>query len=136
MRRRSGRSRGLSPMALGLILALLLGAVSGPTLVPKKLSKSELEALAKDVGFPDPVYAATIAMRESGGNPYAVNDNPPRERSYGLWQINVLAWKKYDPKDLIDPRKNAEAAYDIWKQAGWAPWATAKERRGQGPGSQ
>lgn len=119
-----------------LLAALALGALSGPTLTRKKLSRGELEALARDVGFPDPVYAATIALRESGGDPYATNIRPtghPPETSYGLWQINTLAWTRYQPNDLLDPRKNAEAAYDIYKAAGWAPWSTARERRREGP---
>lgn len=127
------RGSGISTMGWLLIGALLLGALAGPTKRKQKLTRKELVDLARDVGFDDPEYAATIAMRESGGNPYAVNFNPPRETSYGLWQINTLAWPRYSPNDLLDPKKNAEAAHDIYKQAGWAPWSTAKERRAKGP---
>ncbi len=122
-------------MAAMLLGALLLAALAGPTLVAVKLTKKELEALAREAGFPDDQvsYAAKIALRESGGNPDAVNNAPPREVSIGLWQINTLAWPKWSKADLLDPKRNAEAAYEIYKQAGWAPWSTASERRGQGP---
>lgn len=120
----------LSTTAQALILALLLAGMAGPTKVAKKMSRSEIEALAREVGFPDPRYAATIALRESGGDPHAVNDNPPREVSYGLWQINTLVHKKYKPVELLDPRKNAEYAFEISQRGtNWTPWST--HRRGE-----
>lgn len=127
----------LSPFAKMLLIGLALASLAGPTRVSKKLVRRELEALARDAGWPEDQveYAATIALRESGGDPYAVNNSPPREVSAGLWQINTLAWKKWKVEELLDAKRNAEAALEIWKQAGWAPWSTAKERRGKGPGS-
>ena len=63
-------------------------------------------------------------MVESGGNPNALNDNPPREHSVGLWQINTLAWPQFNPALLTDPVYNAKAALAIYNQAGWKPWAS------------
>lgn len=140
MNRRRG---GIGAAVLLFVAMWLMGqqhdAPSPPSQKPKRrLSRAELEALAKDVGFPDPAFAATIALRESGGDPNAILDTrgkskaelPPgttNEHSIGLWQINVLAWPKYSVADLLDPRRNAEAAFEISERGtNWKPWSTAK----------
>ena len=88
------------------------------------MNLAALLALAQQVGFPDPNLAAAIAMVESGGNPSALNDNPPREHSVGLWQINTLAWPQFNSALLTDPVYNAKAALAIYKQVGWKPWTS------------
>lgn len=122
-----------------LIVALAVGTGSGPTTgARRKLTRRQLVALAKEVGFPDSEVdrAADIAMRESGGNPSAVLDTrgktdlPPGqipENSIGLWQINLLAWPEFTKQELLNPKSNARAALKIWKKAGWSPWSTAKQ---------
>jgi len=134
------RERSSGPGWLWLVaVALVLGAAvaNADTTREKarrKLSRGELVKLARDVGFPDAQYAADIAMRESGGDPMALNDNPPIERSIGLWQINTLVHKKYSLEELTNPRRNAEYAYELSKRGrDWGPWATSK-RRPVGPG--
>jgi len=118
-----------------LVLVGGIGQARGPA-PRKRLSRAELEALARDVGFPDPVFAATIAMRESGGDPNAINDTRGRtdlpagttnEHSIGLWQINLLAHPKFQAGDMLDARRNAEAAFEVSQRGtNWGPWSTAK----------
>lgn len=121
-----------------LVLLLLFGGRRGPrTPSTQRLSRADLEALARGAGFPESevAHAATIALRESGGNPRAVNDTRKgplprghrREFSKGLWQINVLAHPRYANVDLFDPARNARAAHDIWRVGGWSLWSTHKE---------
>jgi Lysozyme like domain len=125
-------------LVLGLLFLVFggLGTASAkPATRKKRLSRDELEELARRAGFDDPVFAASIALRESGGDPSAVNDTrgrtdlPPgttNEHSIGLWQINLLAWPQYTKDELLDPEKNARAAREIQRRQGWAPWSTAR----------
>lgn len=78
-----------------------------------KLSKGELVDLARAAGFPDPNLAAAVALAESGGDPSAVGVGP-KERSIGLWQINIRAWKKRGEEELKQPATNAQAAFEVW----------------------
>ena len=103
-----------------LLLALLfvLGAAR-----KKVLSQSELLALARRVGFRDPLLAAAVAMAESGGNALAVGDRD-KGGSYGLWQINVRAHPQYAESSLYDPEYNARAALAISKGGDdWHDWS-------------
>lgn len=89
------------------------------------LTPAQIYALARQAGFP-PVIAVTmvaIALRESGGETTAVNDNPRTgDRSYGLWQINMFALREARLKlfgieterELLDPAVNARAAFRLW----------------------
>jgi hypothetical protein len=124
-------------LVVGVLLVLTGGIAQAKGPAPRKrLTRAELEQLARDVGFPDPVFAATIAMRESGGDPNAINDTrgrtdlPPgttNEHSIGLWQINLLAHPKFSPGDMLDPRRNAEAAFEISQRGtNWGAWSTAR----------
>jgi hypothetical protein len=138
MARSSSRrsSSSVWPWVVGIGLFILL-AESGGKRVHKTLTRKQLVDLARKVGFPEGEVerAAEIAMRESGGNPNVVNDTrgrsflPPGttvENSWGLWQINRLAWPRFSEDELSDPEGNARAALSIWKLEGWAPWSTAK----------
>ena len=69
-------------------------------------------------------------MAESGGQPRAYN---PRgaDKSYGLWQINMLGGMGPERRaqfglssndELFDPKTNAKAAYQIYKQQGINAW--------------
>jgi len=125
--------RSTRTLLLLVIGALVVGALVDPkstaaAIARRKLTKGELVRLARDVGFPDADFAASIAMRESGGDPMALNNNPPREVSVGLWQINTLVHHKYSIEDLRDPKRNAEYAYEISKHGtDWSPWSTAAQ---------
>lgn len=101
-----------------------------------KYSLEQLQALAAQTGFPDPVLAAAVAMAESGGNTEAVNDTRGRtdlpagtrpEHSIGLWQINTLSSPQYDVRSLFDPNYNAKAALAISRNGtSWVPWSAFK----------
>ncbi len=110
------------------------------------LSPDQLRDLAASVGFPDPAMAAAVAMGESYGHSDAENFVTPSqaaartaadpqhpvgpEWSLGIWQINNCAqWQgdtctmaRYAASSLLDPTFNAQVAYALWQQRGWAPW--------------
>lgn len=106
------------------------------------MTLDELRQLAAQVGFPDPNLAAAVAEAESRGVPTSTNivtaaqasawnaahPGEPRhgpERSFGLWQINTLAWPAYDETSLLDPTYNAQAALAVSRGGTyWKPWAT------------
>jgi hypothetical protein len=114
-------------------LVLVAGLVMWhPPSCKRRLSLAELRALAASAGFvgADADRAASIAMRESGGDPCAINDtrgktHPPGitdELSIGLWQINTLSSPQWSVGWLKDPTHNAAAAYQLFRRNGWAPW--------------
>lgn len=96
-----------------------------------KLTAAQIYAFARAAGFP-PVVAVTmtaIALRESGGDPEAFNNNESTgDYSFGLWQINMLnagirtlIVKSVIPPPpnngfymLLDPARNARAAFALW----------------------
>jgi len=87
----------------------------------KAWTKSQLVALARDTGFPDPNTAAAVALAESGGYPGALGDDG---NSVGLWQIHMPSHPSYSKTDLRDPRKNARAAFSISKAGStWRWWS-------------
>ncbi|MGH3658152.1 MAG: transglycosylase SLT domain-containing protein [Micromonosporaceae bacterium] len=96
-----------------------------------KMSMTEVAEVAYQAGFrgEDLKIAVAVAWAESGGDP-KVNSHYPGEDSRGLWQINEVHFGRYDESRLYQPRYNAEAARDIWRdstQAGnppWYPWST------------
>lgn len=87
---------------------------------------NELLQLAQGAGFDtDSATAAGIALAESSGNPNAVGDLQLGIRSVGLWQINLSAHPEYSEADMLDPAKNAAAAFQIYSDAGgFSPWTT------------
>jgi hypothetical protein len=90
------------------------------------LSAVDVAKLALRVGL-NPQAAAmavAIAKRESRYNPCAHNPVPPDD-SYGLWQINRLAHKKYSPQELQSPEGNARAMAAISSGGtNFRPWTT------------
>lgn len=75
---------------------------------------------------------AAIALAESGGNPRAYNGTPP-DKSYGLWQINMIGdlgparRKEFgisSNEELFDPDVNAKAAIKISRGQGLKAWST------------
>jgi hypothetical protein len=95
------------------------------------LTQDSLRQLAQQAGFQgsDINTAAAIAEAESSGNPAAVGDlNLTPGGSVGLWQINLVAHPQYTAAQLMNPLTNAQAAYAIYKAAGYSftPWSTYK----------
>jgi hypothetical protein len=104
----------------------------------EKLSVAQMVSLAKEAGFSDKEAAimGAIGAAESSGRTSAHNPNASTgDNSYGLWQINMLG--KMGPErrnqfgienneELFDPKKNAAAAYEIYKQQGFEAWSVYK----------
>lgn len=94
-------------------------------------------------GLTDPtekIRAVAIALCESGGYIDAVNYSPPREISLGLFQINILAHKKWDKfrggePVMWDPLWNVRAAREIYDNAGGSfarDWVNCYQKAGPG----
>lgn len=87
------------------------------------MTAAEIYLLARGAGFaPEAAVKMTaIALRESGGNPAAFNDDAKTgDKSYGLWQINMFRslaperirlFSLASEQDLFTPEVNARAAY-------------------------
>ena len=88
----------------------------------KALTKTQLVALARDTGFPDPNLAAAVALAESGGYPGSLGDNGD---SVGLWQIHMPSHPSYTKAQLRDPVQNARAAFSISKAGSTWKWWSA-----------
>lgn len=92
------------------------------------LAPLQIVAVMHGAGFPLEICTTmtAIALRESGGNPAAVNINPlTKDRSYGLVQINMkdpnvaglinrVVLKGRPETALLDPATNALAAFVLW----------------------
>lgn len=99
--------------------------------MPSALSPTQLAAYAANAGFTGAALnqAVAIALAESSGNPFVVGDsNITPGGSVGLWQINLAAHPEYSAADLLDPQANADAAFQIYQDAGgqFTPWTTYK----------
>lgn len=100
-----------------------------------KLSAAEISKFARNAGFlgNDLTIAVAIALAESGGrvkayNPETQAGTVQNHGSYGLWQIYRQAHPEFDGWDLNDPQINANAAYEVYRDAGFSfkPWSTFK----------
>ena len=94
----------------------------------EKPTKDELKLainfLSDKYGWRTVAYSVLIA--ESGGNPEAENPEwhyikgkPFCKGSFGLFQLSCLHGKT---EDLLNPRKNIELAFKLWKESGWRIW--------------
>lgn len=109
-----------------------LSTVVGPN---TKLTYAQIEGVWIQAGG-DPKLAplmAAIAMAESGGHPFEINDTPSTgDYSVGLWQINYyngLAQSRTaafgTPEALRrDPLAQARAAISLSKSQGLSAWTT------------
>lgn len=97
------------------------------------LSDMQIAQLAYNAGFrgKDLNTAVAIALAESGGNtdaynPEAAAGTAQGSGSRGLWQIYGTAHPKYNNSSAFDPRINAQAAYEVYRQSGghFTPWST------------
>ena len=96
------------------------------------LSTDQIVTLAANAGFsgPDLATATAVALAESSGDPVAYNP----EGSYGLWQIYLKMHPEFSVTQVLDPQGNAQAAYQIYLQAGssFRPWSTYNSGRYMG----
>lgn len=99
---------------------------------------ADLLKLAQNAGFTgqDAITAAAVAQAESAGNPNAYNPEtaagtPDGKGSYGLWQIYLNAHPEYEGVNLNDPQTNANAAFNVYSEAGssFSPWTSYKNGR-------
>ncbi len=69
-----------------------------------------VKAIFDAAGVPESIWVP-IMLRESGGNPNAKAETS-QERSYGLFQLNIMGGQGsgYNPADLLDPVTNAAIA--------------------------
>lgn len=97
------------------------------------LTPQQIAQVAYNAGFrgADLVKAVAIAIAESGGNPQAYNPETAAgtragSGSRGLWQIYGTAHPQYNNPAVFDPQVNADAAYQVYRQAGnrFTPWTT------------
>ena len=100
-----------------------------------QLNVGTLVGLAKAAGFSDrdAQIMAAIAMAESGGRSTEFNGNAATgDKSYGLWQVNMLgnmgperrrAFGISDNAQLFDPATNANAARQVYQSQGFGAWS-------------
>jgi tape measure domain-containing protein len=116
------------------------GELGGGTASPGSVGRGQLGvgnlvALARSAGFrgQDAAVMAAIAMAESGGRSSAYNGNAATgDKSYGLWQINMLggmgpqrrrAFGIGNNEALFDPATNANAARQVFGSQGFGAWS-------------
>lgn len=125
----AGALGGAAGGALGAS-TLRAGAVGGG-----QLNVGTLVGLAKAAGFNDrdARIMAAIAMAESGGRSGAFNGNAATgDKSYGLWQVNMLGAMGPERRrqfgisnnaQLFDPATNANAARQVYQSQGFGAWS-------------
>lgn len=93
------------------------------------VSDAQRYQLARGAGWgvEDAILATAISIAENGsGNPAALSGvNRNGSRDLGLWQINSAWWPQFGGQvALIDPWRNAQAAYFIFTRQHWCAWST------------
>ena len=103
-----------------------------------KLSREQAASYLYNAGFrgDDLVKMVAIMGRESGYTTDAHRTDQPKSKlsgDRGLMQINYVhdnalrnAGIINSPGDLMDPAKNAQAAYYLYQQGGLSPWTAGK----------
>ena len=114
-------------------------AVSAPiaVVVPtERYTRKQVRAIIREV-WPDDAEenAIFVATRESNLVPLVVGGK--NDCCFGLFQMYWLVHKSWltrsgvtDPSQLLDPRVNAQAAYELYRRNGnsWRPWWTSSWR--------
>jgi hypothetical protein len=97
------------------------------------LTPNQIAQLAYNAGFRGSALrmAVAIALAESSGDPNSYNPElqagtKKNHGSRGLWQIYGTAHPEYDNAEMFNPVSNANAAFQVYKQAGnrFVPWST------------
>jgi hypothetical protein len=105
------------------------------------VTDAQRHQLARQAGWSpsDAITATAISIAEnSSGNPAAISGrNTNGTFDLGLWQINSAHWPQFGGQQaLIDPWRNAQAAFAIFGRQGWCAWSTYEASCGSGHGSQ
>ena len=116
-------------------------AGAGPTYSGNAQGRALIEDAARKAGFTGDALRTMVAIgiRESGGNPRALNNNAGTgDLSYGLFQINMLGgmgparraqFGLASNDALLDPYTNARVAYQMSGGGrNFTPWSTYKNR--------
>jgi len=84
--------------------------------------------IVKKFGVADAKIALAVARAESNMREDAVNLNGGKSLDMGIFQINSVHWNRpgCSLKELVDPYKNVDCAYSIFKEQGWNPWVAHK----------
>lgn len=108
----------------------------GVSVQPNLNRTQQIAQYAANAGFSgdDLTVAVAIALAESSGRSGPPDGDqalaPTNGPSKGLWQINIgsRAHPEYATVDLYDPQTNANAAFEIYQNAGYSfrPWTTYK----------
>lgn len=131
-RRRSlARSRKAFAFAASLQRSAQMGSAGRPSnrlgAIGANLSADQISNYAASAGFSGDalVTAVAVALGESGGNPNAAGDGG---NSIGLWQIYRPDHPEFDGWHLTDPAINAQAAFQVYSDAGgnFRPWSAFK----------
>lgn len=93
------------------------------------VSDAQRYQLARLAGWgpEDAIIAVAISIAENGsGNPAALSGvNRNGSFDLGLWQVNSAWWPQFGGQAaLIDPWRNAQAAYFIFTRQHWCAWST------------
>jgi Lysozyme like domain len=93
------------------------------------VTDSQRYQLARMAGWnvEDAILATAISIAENGsGSPAALSGrNSNGTFDLGLWQVNTIWWAQFGGQvALIDPWRNAQAAYYIKGRQGWCAWST------------
>ncbi len=99
---------------------------AAPTASPQRssttYSREEVKDAIRSVWGDDDDEAIRVADCESGLNPRAASPSG----HYGLWQMRMETWHSYggsgDPRDA-SPAAQTAAAWRLYQQRGWSPWA-------------
>ncbi|MDA8389116.1 MAG: transglycosylase SLT domain-containing protein [Nitrospiraceae bacterium] len=119
------------PAAGGLTHVPVKGAAGGKT-------EGKIKDMIRAAFGGQASNAMTVVAAESSGNPGAVHFNAfYGSTDYGLFQINDRYWADLlerngiinNVTDLLDPRKNIEAAAWIYRRGGWGQWTSVRSGR-------
>jgi len=97
------------------------------------VTPADIQAVAANAGFSGADLATAVAIalaetnppgNENSYNPETQKATPQGQGSYGLWQIYLWKHPEFAGLNLMDPQTNANAAYQLYAQHGFAPWST------------
>jgi peptidoglycan hydrolase-like protein with peptidoglycan-binding domain len=97
------------------------------------MTPQDIQAVAANAGFAGADLATAVAIalaetnpsgNENSYNPETQKATPAGQGSYGLWQIYLWKHPEFAGENLMDPQTNANAAYQLYAQHGFAPWST------------
>jgi hypothetical protein len=94
-----------------------------------KLEDIGIAVACAEAGWPEDkiAEAVSVAIAESGGQAFVYNTF--KKGHFGLFQISRSAWPDFfkgDSEDWTIPTRNAQQAYQIYRQQGWRAWEASR----------